>query len=221
MKSLRLEGRRPDGALAGLLATSTEARELPALVAGPVRGEDRRARGGKGVLVTDDLAEAERDVAAKLSGTSFGEAGRRVVIEEALVGQRALAARRLRRRSAASPLAPAQDYKRLGTGDTGPEHRRHGRVLPGASGDEPLSSARSWTRSSSRRCTALKQAGIDYRGVLYAGLMLTADGPKLIEYNVRFGDPEAEVVLPRLATDLIELLAAAAPAGASTRPSRR
>ena len=68
--------------------------------------------------------------------------------------------------------------------------------------------------------SALRRAGIDYRGVLYAGLMLTSEGPRLIEYNVRFGDPEAEVVLPRLATDLTDLLAAAAAgsAGSAARP---
>jgi phosphoribosylamine---glycine ligase len=164
--------------------------------------------GGKGVLVTDDLAEAERDVAAKLSGTAFGEAGRRVVIEEALVG-RELSLLVVCDGTSGVPLAPAQDYKRVGTGDTGPNTGGMGAVSPvPAATSDVVGTA--MDRIVEPTLHGLKKAGIDYRGVLYAGLMLTAEGPALIEYNVRFGDPEAEVVLPRLATDLFELLASAA-----------
>jgi phosphoribosylamine--glycine ligase len=106
-------------------------------------------------------------------------------------------------------LAPAQDYKRLGTGNKGPNTGGMGAFSP-----VPAATAsvvgKVMDTIVEPTLRALRRAGIDYRGVLYAGLMLTPDGPKLIEYNVRFGDPEAEVVLPRLATDLTDLLAAAA-----------
>jgi len=160
------------------------------------------------VLVTDDVEEAERDVAAKLSGAAFGEAGRRVVIEEALQGTE-LSLLVVCDGHHAVPLAPAQDYKRVGTGDTGPNTGGMGAFspVPNATADVVGTTMDTIVEPTLRE---LRRAGIDYRGVLYAGLMLTSDGPRLIEYNVRFGDPEAEVVLPRLATDLTDLLAAAA-----------
>ena len=125
--------------------------------------------GGKGVLVTDDLAEAERDVAAKLSGTAFGEAGRRVVIEEALSGPElsllVVCDGTQRRAARPGPGLQARRRRRHRA-----EHGRHGCLLPGAGRDERRRRARSWTASSSRRCTRCRRAGIDYRGVLYAGL---------------------------------------------------
>jgi phosphoribosylamine--glycine ligase len=107
------------------------------------------------------------------------------------------------------PLAPAQDFKRVGTGDTGPNTGGMGAYSPvpvvsQADVDEVMAKAVEPTLA------ALTARGIDYRGVLYAGIMLTPEGPKVIEFNVRFGDPEAEVVLPRLDDDLGDLLAAAA-----------
>src|SRR5205085_919818 len=136
---------------------------------------------GKGVLVTDSLAEAEADVAAKLSGQAFGAAGRTVVIEEGLVGpelsllcvcdgQRAVA------------LAPAQDFKRLGDGDTGPNTGGMGAYSPvPVAGLEVVEEV--LERAVTPTLAALRDHGIDYRGVLYCGLMLTADGPKVLEYN--------------------------------------
>jgi phosphoribosylamine--glycine ligase len=166
---------------------------------------------GKGVLVTTDLAEAVDDVRAKLAGTAFGDAGRKVVIEEGLAGpELSLLAVCDGRRAVA--LAPAQDFKRLGDGDTGPNTGGMGAYSPvpvvsQADVDEVMAKAVEPTLA------ALAARGIDYRGVLYAGIMLTAEGPKVIEFNVRFGDPEAEVVLPRLDDDLGDLLAAAANGG--------
>ncbi|MEA2902591.1 MAG: phosphoribosylamine---glycine ligase [Actinomycetota bacterium] len=163
---------------------------------------------GKGVLVTLSLDEAIADVAAKLSGSAFGDAGRRVIIEEGLVGPEVSLLCVCDGRRAVA-LAPAQDHKRLGDGDTGPNTGGMGAFspVPGAGKDlveEVLE------RAVEPTLAALRGQGIDYRGVLYAGLMLTADGPKVLEYNVRFGDPEAQVVLPRYAGDLAALLAEAA-----------
>jgi phosphoribosylamine---glycine ligase len=163
---------------------------------------------GKGVLVTPSLEEASEDVRQKLAGTSFGDAGRRVVIEEGMVGPELsiLAVCDGRR---AVPLAPAQDFKRIGENDAGPNTGGMGAYSPvPVAGDDVVGAV--MDRCVEPTVGELRRRGIDYRGVLYAGLMLTDEGPKLVEYNVRFGDPEAQVVLPRLTTDLAGLLAEAA-----------
>ena len=163
---------------------------------------------GKGVLVTDSLDEAVGDVRAKLAGDSFGEAGRTVVIEEGMTGPE-LSVLAVCDGARAVPLAPAQDFKRVGDGDTGPNTGGMGAYSPVPfAGPDVVGTV--MDRFVEPTLAELRRRGIDYRGVLYAGLMLTPEGPKLLEYNVRFGDPEAQVVLPRLTTDLAELLAAAA-----------
>ena len=171
---------------------------------------------GKGVLVTDSLAEAEADVVAKLSGSAFGEAGRRVVVEEGLTGPECSLlvlcdGRRL------APLAPAQDFKRADDGDRGPNTGGMGAFSPVPSVDDDLV-VRLVDEAVAPLVTALRARGIDYRGVLYAGLMLTPEGPKVLEYNVRFGDPETQVVLPRFDGDLAALLAEAAAGELRTVP---
>jgi phosphoribosylamine---glycine ligase len=172
---------------------------------------------GKGVLVTDSLEEAVADVAAKLSGDAFGAAGRRVVIEEGLVGTE-VSLLCLCDGRRALPLAPAQDHKRLGDGDAGPNTGGMGAFspVPGVGKDLVEEVVE---RAVEPTLHALHLRGIDYRGVLYAGLMLTADGFKVLEYNVRFGDPEAQVVLPRLDCDLAQLLAEAAAGRLESEPS--
>jgi phosphoribosylamine---glycine ligase len=163
---------------------------------------------GKGVLVTADLAEAEGDAAAKLAGESFGAAGRAVVIEEFLAGEE-LSLLVLCDGTRTVPLPPARDFKRLAAGDSGPNTGGMGAFSPVPSaGDGVVDEVMG--RIVEPTVHALRARGIDYRGVLYAGLMLTAEGPKLIEYNVRFGDPEAQVVLPRVDDDLAGALARAA-----------
>jgi phosphoribosylamine--glycine ligase len=163
---------------------------------------------GKGVLVTDSLDAAVADVRDKLSGSAFGAAGRQVVIEEGMTGpeasvfvvcdgQRAVA------------LPPAQDYKRVGDGDAGPNTGGMGAWSPFAGEPDGLAEL-VVSDFVEPTLAALRDQGIDYRGVLYTGLMLTPEGPKLVEYNVRFGDPDSQVVLLRLTSDLAELLAAAA-----------
>jgi phosphoribosylamine--glycine ligase len=176
--------------------------------AGPYVVKTDGLAAGKGVLVTDDLARAEEDVAAKLSGAAFGDAGRRVVIEEALIGREAsLLALCDGMRGLALPVA--RDYKRALDDDLGPNTGGMGACSPVPFvSDSDLDAA--MDRIVLPTLAELRRRGIDYRGVLYAGLMLGDDGPQLVEFNVRFGDPETEVVLPRLGGDFAALLAAAA-----------
>lgn len=163
---------------------------------------------GKGVFVTDDRAAAVADIEDKLSGSSFGEAGRRVVIEEKMVGPE-LSILAVCDGQRAVALAPAQDFKRIGDGDEGPNTGGMGAYSPVPSAGPDVVQA-VLDDFVTPTLAELRRRGIDYRGTLYAGLMLTPEGPKLVEYNVRFGDPEAQVVLPRLRSDLAQLLAEAA-----------
>jgi phosphoribosylamine--glycine ligase len=172
---------------------------------------------GKGVLVAQELEEAVDDVRAKLSGAAFGEAGRRVVIEEGLSGPElsVLAVCDGRR---AVALAPAQDFKRAGDGDQGPNTGGVGAYSP-VPAAPPEVVERVMDRAVEPTLAALASRGIDYRGVLYAGLMLTAEGPKVLEFNVRFGDPETQVVLPRTVGDVAGFLAEAADGHLRTAPA--
>ena len=163
---------------------------------------------GKGVLVTGDREEADAAVAAYLSGDAFGDAGRRVVIEQGLTGPE-LSVLAVCDGTTAVPLAPAQDFKRLGDGDSGPNTGGMGAYSPVPVATERLVDDL-MEEAVLPTLAALQSRGIDYRGVLYCGLMLTPDGPRVLEYNVRFGDPETQVVLPRMVDDLADLLAAAA-----------
>jgi phosphoribosylamine---glycine ligase len=160
---------------------------------------------GKGVLVTASRAEAEADIEAKLSGRSFGDAGRRLVVEEGLVGMEC-SLLVLCDGSRIAPLAPAQDFKRVGDDDTGPNTGGMGAYspVPFVDGARVADLAEV---TVAPLVAELRRRGIDYRGVLYAGLMLTPSGPRVLEFNVRFGDPETQVVLPRFAGDLTAVLA--------------
>ena len=185
-----------------------EARAFLRRLPGPYVVKTDGLASGKGVLVTEDLAEAEADVAEKLAGRSFGDAGRRVVLEEGLVGQE-LSLLVLCDGERVAALPPAQDHKRLLDGDAGPNTGGMGAFspVPAATADVV---AEVMERIVAPTVAELVRREVDYRGVLYAGVMLTSDGPKLIEYNVRFGDPEAEVVLPRCLGDLASLFLSAA-----------
>ncbi|MFP5322483.1 MAG: phosphoribosylamine--glycine ligase [Acidimicrobiia bacterium] len=172
---------------------------------------------GKGVFVTTDRAEAEADVRDKLAGTSFGDAGRRVVIEERMVGPE-LTILAVSDGTRAVALAPSQDFKRVGDGDTGPNTGGMGCYSPVPAVDDVLVQD-VLDRFVQPTIDELRRRGIDYRGTFYAGLMLTAEGPKLVEYNVRFGDPETQVVLPRMTSDLTQLLAEAAAGELRSEPT--
>jgi phosphoribosylamine--glycine ligase len=155
---------------------------------------------GKGVAVTQSLAEARDHVRAYLAGDAFGDAGRTLVIEEGLTGPE-LSLLVLCDGHEAVPLEPAQDFKRIFDGDGGPNTGGMGAYSPVPIATPDLVEE---VMAKAVRPTlyALQQRDIEYRGILYAGIMLTDEGPKIIEYNVRFGDPECEVVVPRLASDL-------------------
>jgi len=159
---------------------------------------------GKGVLVTRDLAAARADVVEKLSGEAFGSAGTTIIIEEGLLGEEC-SLLVLCDGSEAAPLVPAQDFKRVGDGDTGANTGGMGAYAPLAS-MTPALVDQVMVEIVGPTVAELQRRGIDYRGVLYAGVMLTADGPKLLEYNVRFGDPETEVLVPLYGPQLYDLL---------------
>jgi phosphoribosylamine---glycine ligase len=164
---------------------------------------------GKGVVVTDSLDEARDAVRADLSGRAFGDAGRTVVIEEGLTGPELSLLVVCNGTTEGVPLAPAQDFKRIGEGDRGPNTGGMGAYSP-----VPIAGAdvvnEVMERAVAPTLHALAARDIRYHGVLYAGLMLTPDGLKVLEYNVRFGDPEAQVVLPRLEGDFAQLCLGAA-----------
>jgi phosphoribosylamine--glycine ligase len=155
---------------------------------------------GKGVVVTDSIRDARDAVHDYLSGAAFGDAGRTLVIEEGLSGPE-LSLLVLCDGHDAVPLAPAQDHKRVGDGDQGPNTGGMGAFSPvPLAGPEIVEEA--MAKAVQPTLDELRLRGIEYRGILYAGLMLTVDGVKVIEYNVRFGDPECQVVIPRLKSDL-------------------
>jgi phosphoribosylamine---glycine ligase len=161
---------------------------------------------GKGVVVAATLAEAETAIDA-LFGGAVGEAGTTVVVEEFLAGEEA-SFFVLSDGDDVVPLASAQDHKRAFDGDQGPNTGGMGAYSP-APVMTPELERRALDQIVLPTIRALKAMGTPYRGVLYAGLMITAAGPKLIEYNVRFGDPECQVQMLRLMSDLLPALLAA------------
>jgi phosphoribosylamine--glycine ligase len=163
---------------------------------------------GKGVTVTEDRTEAERALRAALLERAFGDAGARVLLEEHLSG-REVSALALTDGETVVPLALAQDYKRALDGDGGPNTGGMGAYSPLPRVDE---ATRRVIREEilERAVAAMASEGIRYRGVLYAGLMLADDGPQVLEFNCRFGDPETQAILPRLRSDPAQALLACA-----------
>jgi phosphoribosylamine---glycine ligase len=160
---------------------------------------------GKGVVVAQTIAEAEAAIEMMFGG-SLGEAGAEVVIEEFLQGEEA-SFFALCDGENAIPLSTAQDHKRVFDGDKGPNTGGMGAYSPAPNIDDAMS-ARVTAEIIEPTLRAMQAMGAPYKGVLYAGLMVTADGPKLIEYNVRFGDPECQVLMLRLMSDLVPALLA-------------
>ena len=173
-------------------------RALPgrAQVRRPRRRQGRRHRRRRGAG-----ARRARGLPRRASASAPG----RVVVEEHLEGEE-LSLLALCDGERAVPMAPAQDYKRIFDGDRGPEHRRHGLLLAGARHRPRARRGDRRARSTSRSSTSCATAARRSTACLYAGLMLTADGPRVLEFNVRFGDPETQAVLPRLRSDLLDLL---------------
>ena len=161
---------------------------------------------GKGVTVALSLAEAESALAAMEAG-AFGAAGSEVVIEECLEGEEA-SVFALVDGATALPLAGAQDHKAAGEGDTGPNTGGMGAYSPAPVLDDAMLE-RAMGEIVRPAVAAMAAEGAPFRGVLYAGLMIGADGPKLLEFNVRFGDPECQVLVARLKSDLLPALMAA------------
>ena len=160
---------------------------------------------GKGVVVAESLVEAEAAIEMILGG-KLGAASAELVVEEFLVGEEA-SFFALCDGETALPLASAQDHKRAFDGDTGPNTGGMGAYSPAPIIDGAMN-ARVMAEIVQPTLRAMKALGAPYKGVLYAGLMITAEEPKLIEYNVRFGDPECQVLMPRLMSDLAPALLA-------------
>jgi phosphoribosylamine---glycine ligase len=163
---------------------------------------------GKGVTVATDRDGAFEALHDCLEAGAFGAAGSTVVVEEVLEGPE-VSAFALVDATSIVPLGLSQDFKRVGDDDTGPNTGGMGAFSPLPFVD-PETERDIWERIVAGTVHTLREQGVAYSGLLYTGLMLTADGPKVLEYNCRFGDPETEVVIPRLASDLAELLEACA-----------
>ncbi len=161
---------------------------------------------GKGVTVAETVAQAEAAIDDALTDNRFGDAGAEVVVEEFLVGEEA-SFFALTDGKAALALASAQDHKRVGDGDVGPNTGGMGAYSP-APCVTPAIEAVVMETIIRPTLAAMAKEGRPYKGVLYAGLMLTKDGPKLIEYNARFGDPECQVLMLRLKSDVLPALLA-------------
>jgi phosphoribosylamine--glycine ligase len=162
--------------------------------------------GGKGVLIVQDKAEAEEAIAQIMKEKQFGEAGNRVVVEEFLSGEE-VSLLVFSDGQHILPMIPSQDHKKIGDHDEGLNTGGMGAYSP-----VPFFSAENQRLVLEKvflpAIEGLKQEGRIFKGVLYAGLILTREGPKVLEFNARFGDPETQVILPSLETDLIEIMQA-------------
>lgn len=157
---------------------------------------------GKGVVIAKSKEEAASVAADMLSGHMLGEAGARVILEECLQGDE-LSFLVLSDGERVAPLAAAQDHKRVGDGDTGPNTGGMGAYSTRDIVDDKM---RDWLINHIARpvVAGMKAEGIEYKGILYCGLMMTARGPMVLEFNCRFGDPETQPILMRLESDLLE-----------------
>ena len=194
---------------AGYVRTSSleEARAALARFAAPYVLKADGLAAGKGVVIAATLAEAE-EALADMFGGGFGGAGAQVVIEEFMQGEEA-SFFALTDGTAIVPFGSAQDHKRVGDGDTGPNTGGMGAYSP-APVLTPELQGRVMAEIIEPTVATMRAEGNPYQGVLFAGLMLTAQGPKLIEYNARFGDPECQVLMMRLQSDLVPILLACA-----------
>lgn len=163
---------------------------------------------GKGVIMAETQEAAVAAVKDMLEGDAFGNSGREIVIEETLYGEEASIHVIVSGEDYVC-LPASQDHKRVGEGDTGPNTGGMGAYTP-TSRVTPALQAEIEAQVIRPTLAGLKADGIDYRGTLYAGLMLTDSGVKVLEYNVRFGDPETQVLLPMVADDLVPVLLASA-----------
>jgi phosphoribosylamine--glycine ligase len=166
---------------------------------------------GKGAIVCHTLGEAERAVDEMLRQRAFGEAGTEILVEEFMTGEE-LSLFGITDGTTVVPFLPAQDHKRLLDGDQGPNTGGMGAYAPVSLGDDALV-ASAVARIMEPTLAAMREAGDPFTGLLYAGLMLTPDGPKVVEFNCRFGDPETQALLPLLESNLLEMLSTVASGG--------
>jgi phosphoribosylamine--glycine ligase len=162
---------------------------------------------GKGVLICRDTDEGRAAVRKIMVERAFGAAGERIILEQLLVGEE-MSVMAVADGERAVPLLPARDYKRAHDGDRGPNTGGMGAYAPSRSGeDEVLQEILDLVLTPAVR--GMKVEGTPFVGILYAGLMLTDAGPRVLEFNCRFGDPETQAVLPLLKTDLVDVIGAA------------
>lgn len=159
---------------------------------------------GKGVIICNTIKQAKQALEDLMVKKVFGSAGSRVVVEEYLEGPE-VSVLAFCDGTTILPMASAQDHKRAFDGDKGPNTGGMGTFSPSPKYTDTIAQQTEETIIK-RTAQALKAEGIDYRGIIFFGLMLTEKGPKLLEYNARFGDPEAQVVLPRLKNDLLDII---------------
>jgi phosphoribosylamine--glycine ligase len=185
-----------------------EAKEFARTLPTPVVVKADGLAAGKGVVICPSHGEAEAAIEAMMVGRRFGAAGASVVVEEFLDGEE-LSFFALSDGAHVLPLVSAQDHKRVGDGDTGPNTGGMGAYSP-APVATPEIERRIMAEIVRPAIAGLKAEGREFKGVLFAGIMVTKDGPKLIEFNARFGDPECEVLCLRLKSDLVPALLASA-----------
>lgn len=159
---------------------------------------------GKGVMIAQDEEEAAAAIRLMLEDEAFGKAGKEIVVEEFMEGQEASLLAFVDGEKVV-PMIPAQDHKRLGDGDTGPNTGGMGAFAP-ADVLTPALYKEAVQKILIPTAKALVNEGCPFRGILYAGLMITDEGPKVVEFNCRFGDPETQVLLPLLDSDLAEII---------------
>jgi phosphoribosylamine--glycine ligase len=173
---------------------------------------------GKGVLLPETNDEGLTALKEIMLDAEFGDAGREVIIEERLSGEEVSLLAFCDGRNL-SPMPPSQDHKRLLDQDKGPQYRWHGRLRAAPCLSKEIENVAIKTILQPA-VDGLAEEGMPYVGVLYAGLMLTEDGPKALEFNARFGDPETQAILPLLETDLLEIFAACCAGNLHTLPVR-
>jgi phosphoribosylamine--glycine ligase len=207
-KEIMADAGAPTGAYARFADAGAAIAHLESEAAFPLVVKADGLAAGKGVLICDDIDEARAAVRSCLVERDFGAAGDTVLIEEFLRGAE-VSLLAICDGTTVVPMAPAQDYKRIFAGDRGPNTGGMGSYCPVPGFDDALA-RRVCDEIYQPVLDALRARGVDYRGVLYGGLIVTPSGVKLLEFNCRFGDPETQAILPRLDSDLLELCLAAA-----------
>lgn len=213
-KELMVRARVPT-ARASQHGDAKEAKAALANFSSPVVIKASGLAGGKGVIVAQSAAEAERAIDAMIGDRIFGNAGREILIEEFMEGEE-LSLFAISDGQQAIPLLAAQDHKRLLEGDFGPNTGGMGAYAPTSVATPELVS-RVMSAIVRPTLSAMRDAASPFRGLLYVGLMITREGPKVVEFNCRFGDPETQALMPLMDSSLLDLLTAVAGNGSLSR----